>query len=307
MPDNTPDTDRAGVTAGPDSDPDRHPVDVVAEEFAAQCRRGDRPSVGDYVKRYPQWAEQLREVLPPIGMMEQFKRRGAASRPGRSGSGSGYSTVSPRIERVGDFRVLHEIGRGGMGVVYEAEQESLGRHVALKLLTQAAVLDPQQLRRFEREAKAAAGLHHTNIVQVFGVGDQGGLHYYVMQLIRGRSLSQVLAEMGRSGTHPATAVGTGNTAVTQAGAGLLAVFPESQPPTEAMPVAAPRRCRHQARRPSGPGRHPARRPPRWPRLPRRRSARAAVLAVGGGRRAAGRRRAPLRTPPGRPPPRREAG
>jgi serine/threonine protein kinase len=98
---------------------------------------------------------------------------------------------------LGDYRILREIGRGGMGVVYEAEQESLCRHVALKVLPGHALLDPRQVARFHREARAAARLHHTNIVPVFGVGQQDGLHYYVMQFIPGQSLDAVLDELRR--------------------------------------------------------------------------------------------------------------
>ena len=84
-----------------------------------------------------------------------------------------------------------------MGVVYEAEQESLGRRVALKVLSAGALLDPKQVRRFEREARAAARLHHTNIVPVFGVGRQDGHHYFVMQFIAGLGLDAVLDELRR--------------------------------------------------------------------------------------------------------------
>jgi serine/threonine protein kinase len=84
-----------------------------------------------------------------------------------------------------------------MGIVYEAEQESLGRHVALKVLPAQALLDPRHLQRFQREARAAARLHHTNIVPVHGVGEQHGLHYFVMQLIHGQGLDQVLVELTR--------------------------------------------------------------------------------------------------------------
>ncbi len=82
-----------------------------------------------------------------------------------------------------------------MGIVYEAEQVSLGRHVALKALPKSMLLDDRAKRRFEREAKAAARLHHTNIVPVFGVGEQDGLPYYVMQFIQGLGLDQVLEEL----------------------------------------------------------------------------------------------------------------
>src|SRR5262249_24068161 len=117
---------------------------------------------------------------------------------------------SPPLARLGDYRILREVGRGGMGVVYEAEQESLGRHVALKVLPAHALLDPRHVQRFQREARAAARLHHTNIVPVFGVGEDGGLHYYVMQFIQGLGLDQVLSELkrlrkGRNGTAEAKA------------------------------------------------------------------------------------------------------
>jgi serine/threonine protein kinase/WD40 repeat protein len=96
-------------------------------------------------------------------------------------------------EHLGDYRILREIGRGGMGVVYEAVQESLGRQVALKVLSQHRAVGSVELRRFEREAKAAALLHHTNIVPVFGVGEDQGVHYFAMQYIEGQSLETVLA------------------------------------------------------------------------------------------------------------------
>src|SRR5205823_5078909 len=102
------------------------------------------------------------------------------------------STPAPALQQtieqprqLGDYRILREIGRGGMGIVYEAEQVSLGRHVALKVLPQQLLPNSKQRQRFEREARSAAKLHHTNIVPVFGVGEAGGLHYYVMQYIHG--------------------------------------------------------------------------------------------------------------------------
>jgi serine/threonine protein kinase/Flp pilus assembly protein TadD len=97
--------------------------------------------------------------------------------------------------QLGEYRILREIGRGGMGVVYEAVQESLGRHVALKVLPFAGLLGPTHLERFRREARAAAKLHHTNIVPVFAVGAHAGVHYYAMQYIHGRGLDQVLREV----------------------------------------------------------------------------------------------------------------
>ena len=97
--------------------------------------------------------------------------------------------------QLGDFRLIRELGRGGMGVVYEAEQLSLGRHVALKVLPFAAMLDRQQLARFKNEARAAATLDHPHIVAIYSVGCERSVHYYAMQLIEGRSVADIIAAM----------------------------------------------------------------------------------------------------------------
>jgi eukaryotic-like serine/threonine-protein kinase len=110
---------------------------------------------------------------------------------------AGAPAGCPIARELGDYRILREIGRGGMGVVYEAEQVSLGRHVALKVLPAHSLLDPKRLQRFQCEAKAAARLHHTNIVPIYGVGEQAGLHYIAMQFIAGQSLDNVLHALRR--------------------------------------------------------------------------------------------------------------
>lgn len=102
-------------------------------------------------------------------------------------------------QRLGDYRLLREIGRGGMGVVYEAQQLSLGRRVAVKVLPFAAVLDDRQIARFQNEALAAAQLHHPNIVPVYSVGCERGVHHYSMQLIEGQSLDRMLQELRVAG------------------------------------------------------------------------------------------------------------
>jgi serine/threonine protein kinase len=113
------------------------------------------------------------------------------------------ATYHPPLERatqpLGDFRLLREVGRGGMGVVYEAEQISLRRRVALKVLPFAAALDPRQLQRFQNEALAAAHLHHENIVPVYAVGSERGIHFYAMQFIDGQSLAGLIADLRRHG------------------------------------------------------------------------------------------------------------
>ncbi len=122
---------------------------------------------------------------------------------GQSRSGGSPPPASPIPERLGDFRILREVGKGGMGIVYEAVQESLGRRVALKVLANHSMLDDKGLQRFWQESRAAASLHHTNIVPVFGIGEHDGLHYYVMQFIDGLGLREIVNELSRlSGVAP---------------------------------------------------------------------------------------------------------
>jgi serine/threonine-protein kinase len=125
-------------------------------------------------------------------------------------TGTAPQAKAPPLEQLGDYRILREIGRGGMGVVYEAEQVSLGRNVALKLLPPQILRDAKQRHRFEREARSAAKLHHTNIVPVFGVGEHDETPYYVMQFIQGLGLDEVLDELKRmkaGNGQPASAAG----------------------------------------------------------------------------------------------------
>lgn len=161
----------------------RDPFEELASEFSERHRRGEMPSVEEYARKYPEHEEEIRDLFPTIAAMEQLKERKAPAKPAQGGL---------QLEQLGDFRILGEIGRGGMGVVYEAEQVSLGRHVAVKVLPKQALLDERHLRRFEREAQTAAKLHHTNIVPVFGVGQQDGFHYIVMQFIPGVGLDEIL-------------------------------------------------------------------------------------------------------------------
>src|SRR6185295_14890849 len=114
---------------------------------------------------------------------------------------------SATAKPLGDFQLVREIGRGGMGVVYEAVQMSLGRRVAVKVLPFAAALDERHLKRFKHEASAAASLHHTNIVPVHFVGCERGVHFYVMQLIDGQSLAAAIEDLRRANHDPGPAGG----------------------------------------------------------------------------------------------------
>ena len=148
-----------------DDSAERHPVELLAEDFLARERRGERPSLTEYVARYPDLAAEIHELFPVLLDIEGA-RGDDVEPPGRVAG-----PMTQPIERLGDYRISREVGRGGMGVVYEAEQESLGRRIALKVLT-TTLSTPQQVRHFECEARSAARLHHTNIVPVFGVGHE---------------------------------------------------------------------------------------------------------------------------------------
>ena len=166
----------------------------ILEEFLAELEAGARPNPEELVARCPEMAEPLRACLASL----EFLRDAALS---LRGSGRPEQPAAPEdlpeLGLLGDFRLVREVGRGGMGVVYEAKQISLGRRVALKVLPFAAALDARQLQRFKNEAQAAASLHHTNIVPVFGVGCEGGTHYYAMQYIEGQTLAEIIGNLRR--------------------------------------------------------------------------------------------------------------
>ena len=168
-------------------------IESLIDDFITRVRRGDRPDPEEYAARYPDLAAEVRELFPALAALEEAGATGPAAPP-----------AAPPPRQLGEYLILREVGRGGMGVVYEAVQESLGRHVALKVLTPGLHTRPAHVERFRREARAAAGLHHTNIVPVFGVGEQDGAHYYAMQFIRGQTLSAVVAELRARPAHPTT-------------------------------------------------------------------------------------------------------
>jgi serine/threonine protein kinase len=160
-------------------------VGHVADEFLRRQEQGERPDVEEYVARHPEAAPVLRKVLAALGVLERSLAGAAAPAAG---------PVEPAAA-LGDFRILREVGRGGMGVVYAAEQLSLGRRVALKVLPLAAALDAKQLRRFQIEAQAAASLQHPHIVPVYAVGCERGIHFYAMQLIEGQTVAALIQEL----------------------------------------------------------------------------------------------------------------
>jgi eukaryotic-like serine/threonine-protein kinase len=178
-------------------------LEALVEEYVGRLRRGEQPAIGEYCQRHPELAPRIEELFPGLGLVEAFKPVAESVTDSFHGT---ERPLDPNVrarsqagttDRLGDYRIIREVGRGGMGIVYEAEQESLGRRVALKVLAGHRLTDSKLVLRFHREARAAARLHHTNIVPVFGVGHENSVFYYVMQFIQGMGLDQVLEEVRR--------------------------------------------------------------------------------------------------------------
>jgi serine/threonine protein kinase/Flp pilus assembly protein TadD len=181
---------------------DAEVIEALQEYRAAQQtgRGADRQQL---LKRFPHLAGELSACLEALDFV-------AAAAPELHSEGlAGESMVEQECQReaLGDFRLLREVGRGGMGVVYEAMQLSLGRRVALKVLPLAAALDSRQLQRFKNEAQAAAHLQHQHIVPVYAVGCERGVHYYAMQFIDGLTLAEMIHELRLSAAPQAEPTG----------------------------------------------------------------------------------------------------
>lgn len=168
----------------------------LVTEFQEELKSGRRPDRAVYINRYPELAAAVAECLDGLQMLNAGLSSGGSPPRKTAQSPMPDVTASPQSSApLGDFQIIGEIARGGMGVVYEAMQLSLGRRVALKVLPFASTLDPRHLQRFKIEAQAAALLHHTHIVPIYAVGVDRGVHYYAMQLIEGQSLAAVLQEL----------------------------------------------------------------------------------------------------------------
>jgi tetratricopeptide (TPR) repeat protein/tRNA A-37 threonylcarbamoyl transferase component Bud32 len=148
----------------------------LIDEYTALRQTGACVDAAAFCAAHPDHADALRQLLPALEMLDDLGRSSPASVP----------------DALGDFRLLRELGRGGMGVVYEAEQISLKRRVAVKVLPNAWALDPLHLQRFRNEAQAAAHLRHPHIVPVYAVGSDRGVHYYAMQLVEGQTLADLI-------------------------------------------------------------------------------------------------------------------
>jgi eukaryotic-like serine/threonine-protein kinase len=167
-------------------------VAQALREYRAALETGRHPPLPEILARHPGISGELAACLGALDLVDRVG-------PGLYESSPAPLTgpdIRPGIP-LGDYRILRPLGQGGMGVVYEAEQLSLSRRVALKVLPLAATLDPRQLRRFKNEAQAAAGLDHPHIVPIHAVGCERGVHFYAMQLIEGQTLADAIHELRR--------------------------------------------------------------------------------------------------------------
>ena len=162
----------------------------LLEEITQRIEAGLPVDLEAYEREYPQHIERIRQAVPALQVLDELGISAA-----RSSAAAGSPQSAPLGGTLGDYRILCEIGRGGMGIVYEAEQISLHRRVALKVLPFAAVLDPRHLQRFKNEAQAAASLKHPNIVGIHSVGCERGVHYYAMEYVEGQTLAEVIRQL----------------------------------------------------------------------------------------------------------------
>ena len=171
-------------------------LEALSDEFAERIRRRDRPSVDEYIRRYPDLADEIQDAFPVILMMEEL----APTEHGPSSNAVVASENKSKLQ-LSNYKLIRELGRGGMGVVYEAEQKQLSRRVALKVLPSRMARQQVAVERFQREAQAAARLDHANIVPIHEVGSEDGTLFYTMQLIRGHGLDVLAKELRQIRDH----------------------------------------------------------------------------------------------------------
>lgn len=194
-------------------DPDADdPIDVLVDRYLQQQRDGVAPSIDHFVRQHPEYEAELRQVLETVLVVDRLR---PDSQPGALG-GMDASQLA-EFPKIKDYQLLRVAGRGGMGVVYEAMQMSLDRRVALKVLPQSLMANDQARQRFQLEARAAAKLHHTNIVSVHEVGSNDDHDFYAMQYIEGDALDEVITTLRaiRENTSDRQRHGLPSTAVTR--------------------------------------------------------------------------------------------
>ena len=207
---------------------ERHPFEQLADKFVSQLRAGLSPSIEKYALDHPEHAATIRSVFPSLVLVEKVSAKDATESLASTQSIAKNPIGQNIPSKFDDFHIVRCIGQGGMGVVYEAIQESLQRKVALKVIHPSASASLQNRNRFRREAESAAGLHHTNIVPVYGSGEDHGLLYYAMQLIHGSTLAQIIESLqSRIGTAPSTDLTSSEQTIEAVDRLLLAKSPAS--------------------------------------------------------------------------------
>ena len=187
------------ATMGESTEADAVLAELV-EEITNKLQSGESVELSAYERDHPEQMEQLRKLLPAIEVLAELKDSTGTQTTAVQPNGPD-SHLQPGV--LGDYRIIREAGRGGMGVVYEAQQISLSRKVALKVLPFAAVLDNRQLQRFKSEAQAAAPTSPFKHRPCLSVGCERGVHYYAMQYIDGHPLSSMIHELRQlSGLEP---------------------------------------------------------------------------------------------------------
>lgn len=167
----------------------RDPLEQVATKFMEELRKGRNPQIDDYVAQYPRLGSRIRELFPFVIAMEDWK----AHRELQDVKQPEQPSRTP--EKLGHCRIIRELGRGGMGVVYEAEEEPLGRRVAIKLLPWRFAKTSRWRAHFQREARIVAQLKHPHIVPVFTFGEDHGQSFFVMKLIEGIGLDKLIQQL----------------------------------------------------------------------------------------------------------------
>ena len=174
----------------PSSFSSRDPLELALTEFMDQIRQGKMPSIDEFAGRYPALAEQIRELFPLVGNLERLKSEKEIECLRRN-----VPKQFP-FDRLGDYQLVRELGRGGMGVVFQASHPTFHRSVAIKLLPWRFAADmPVWKERLQREATTIAALQHPNIVQIYSFSEDQGYYYYVMQLIEGVGLDTIIQDL----------------------------------------------------------------------------------------------------------------